>query len=176
MNKAELRNAIRQQHRKLTPQQRRELSVLVVERLLPLLRDAETILLYHPLPEEVDVSALLSILSGQGRTVLLPRVTGRTQMVLCRYTSEKDLAPGPFGILEPVGEPFADVAAIDVAVVPGMAFTSDGWRLGRGRGYYDRFLAAAPYIYKIGVCFPYQLVSEVPHDEYDIRMDTVVAP
>jgi 5,10-methenyltetrahydrofolate synthetase len=83
------------------------------------------------------------------------------------------LAEGAFHILEPIGEQFADYEKIDVALVPGMAFDAAGHRLGRGKGYYDRFLAAHPHLYKIGVCFPFQHVAEVPVNEYDVCMDEV---
>ena len=64
--------------------------------------------------------------------------------------------------------------AIDLAIVPGMAFDPQGHRLGRGRGYYDRFLPLIPQAYKIGLCFPFQLVGNVPTEPTDIAMDEVV--
>ena len=63
---------------------------------------------------------------------------------------------------------------LDVVLIPGVAFDAAGHRLGRGRGYYDRFLAAYPYIYKIGVCFDFQKVAEVPTDEHDMLVDEVI--
>ena len=174
MRKDELRQQVRQTKRRFSQQQLAELSLLVVERLRPLLSAANTVLLYYPLPDEVDIRMVIDELAGQGRTVLLPRVTGDTTMELRRYSSEDDLCEGAFGIMEPVGEVFTDYAAIDVAVVPGMAFDADGHRLGRGRGYYDRFLAAVPYIYKIGVCFDFQKVGHVPVEETDVSVDRVV--
>ena len=63
----------------------------------------------------------------------------------------------------------------DVAVIPGMAFDADGHRLGRGKGYYDRFLPLIPRAYKIGLCFPWPLVDEVPSDAHDIMMDGVIS-
>lgn len=140
----------------------------------PRLRAAHTVLLYSALPDEVPTQALLDDLVAQGKTVLLPRVVSNTDMELRRYTSPSDLAPGAFGIMEPTGDVFTDYAAIDVAVIPGMAFDKDGHRLGRGRGYYDRFLSRTPYIYKIGLCFPWQLVDRVPTDEHDVLMDCVI--
>lgn len=76
--------------------------------------------------------------------------------------------------MEPTGELFTDYDLIDVAIVPGMAFDREGHRLGRGKGYYDRFLAQLPHIYKIGICFPFQLVDKVPADVHDILMDEVI--
>jgi 5-formyltetrahydrofolate cyclo-ligase len=77
--------------------------------------------------------------------------------------------------LEPIGEPFTDYASIDVAIIPGMAFDNKGHRLGRGKGYYDRFLSQlTSKTKKIGLCFPWQLVDVVPTDKNDISMDCVI--
>jgi 5-formyltetrahydrofolate cyclo-ligase len=122
----------------------------------------------------VDVRPLIDQLVAEGHTVLLPKVTGDETMELRRYTSRADLAEGAFHIMEPIGEPFTDYSLIDVALVPGMAFDAAGHRLGRGRGYYDRFLAAHGGIHTIGVCFPFQRVAAVPVEEHDVVMDEVI--
>ena len=140
----------------------------------PRLAEARIVLLYSALPDEVPALPLLNRLTTEGKTVLLPRVVSDTDMELRRYTGPNDLEPGAFGIMEPTGELFTDYDLIDVAVVPGMAFDREGHRLGRGKGYYDRFLAQLPHIYKIGICFPFQLVDKVPADAHDMLMDEVV--
>ena len=86
----------------------------------------------------------------------------------------QSMAEGPFHILEPQGAPFTDSDAIDIVLVPGMAFDAAGHRLGRGRGYYDRLLAAHPAWHKVGVCFPFQRVAEVPIDAHDVSMDEII--
>ena len=140
----------------------------------PRLADAHTVLLYSALPDEVPTLPLLNRLSTEGKTVLLPRVVSDTDMELRRYTGSNDLEQGAFGIMEPTGKLFTDYENIDVAVVPGMAFDREGHRLGRGKGYYDRFLAQLPHTYKIGICFSFQLVDLVPADAHDILMDEVI--
>lgn len=174
MHKAELRRLIRERKRPLTRQQLCEWSLAVVSRLMhhPRISEARTVLLYHPLPDEVDTRPLLDAWSD--KTLLLPRVISDTDMELRRYTSPEDLQQGAFGIMEPCGEVFTDYAAIDVAIIPGMAFDASGHRLGRGRGYYDRFLSRVPHLYKIGVCFPFQMVEEVPTSAHDVCMDEVI--
>ena len=69
---------------------------------------------------------------------------------------------------------FTDYAAIDFIVVPGVAFDAKGNRLGRGKGYYDRLLPRIPSAYKAGICFPFQLVEEVPAESFDVRMDIII--
>ena len=153
-----------------------KMSEEIVERLHSSIfhHPSSIILAYWPLPDEVDIRPLIEYLAAQGKVVLLPKVTGSDTMELRRYTSPADLAEGAFHIMEPVGEPFADYEKIDVAFVPGMAFDAAGHRLGRGKGYYDRFFSAHPYIYKIGVCFPFQRVAEVPSESHDVLMDEVI--
>ena len=176
MRKADLRLQIQQIKRQFTPQQLEELSLLVISSLRPLLAEAQTIMAYYSLPDEVNTHALIDELVAEGKTVLLPKVTGADTMELRRYTGRADLQEGAYHILEPVGEPFTDLSAIDLILVPGLAFDAAGHRLGRGRGYYDRFLHSKnrPYCVKIGVCFDFQKVDEVPVDAHDIAMDKVV--
>ena len=89
-------------------------------------------------------------------------------------TSPADLAIGAYGIEEPTGALFTDYATIDLVIVPGVAFDRDGNRLGRGKGYYDRLLPRIPSAYKVGICFPFQIVEEVPAEPFDIRMDEII--
>ena len=138
------------------------------------LASSHVIMLYNALSDEVPTQALMDQLVAQGKTVLLPCVINDTDMELRRYTGPQDLQTGSFGILEPTGELFTDYDTIDVAIVPGMAFDAEGHRLGRGKGYYDRFLSRVPHLYKIGLCFSWQLVDHVPCDEHDIKMDEVI--
>ena len=171
MNKQELRQYIRAQKKLHVTG---ELSPCEVLPQHPRIIDSRTILAYSALPDEVPTQALLDLLVKQGKTVILPRVISDTDMELRCYTGRHDLQLGAYGILEPTGELFTVYDTIDVAIVPGMAFDAEGYRLGRGKGYYDRFLARVPYLYKIGLCFSWQMVDKVPHDKHDIVMDEVI--
>ena len=171
MNKQELRQYIRAQKKLHVTG---ELSPCEVLPQHPRIIDSRTILAYSALPDEVPTQALLDLLVKQGKTVLLPRVITDTDMEMRRYTGRHDLQLGTYSILEPTGELFTVYDTIDVAIVPGMAFDAEGYRLGRGKGYYDRFLVRVPYLYKIGLCFSWQMVDKVPHDKHDIVMDEVI--
>ena len=186
MRKDELRQQIRQKKRQFTPQQLEELSLPIIDRLKPRLADAKIILAYYSLPDEVCTHRLLNELVADSKTVLLPKVIGEGQMEWHVYISESELKQGSFGIGESEGDIFPETKFTEVgkglspssagmiALIPGLAFDVEGHRLGRGRGYYDRFLATHPYIYKIGVCFDFQKVAEVPTDEHDIPVDEVI--
>ena len=122
--------------------------------------------------DEVQTHSFIEKWSRTKR-IVLPVVVGDV-LELRLYTGPDDLATGAYGIAEPIGEPFTDYAAIGLVVVPGVAFDAEGHRLGRGKGYYDKLLPliAAP---KIGICFPFQLIEEVPAEPFDIRMDAVIS-
>lgn len=179
MDKKLLREKIRQEKRRLSQQELGEMSLAIVERVWADERvgTARTIMLYSPLADEVDVSPLLRRLYSEGRRVLLPKVVSDTEMTLHEYHGMESLRKGSFGIMEPVTPAIdsMEMPQIDVAIIPGMAFDGNGNRLGRGKGYYDRFLSRACVKYKIGVCFPFQKVESVPCEANDIRMDKVVS-
>lgn len=190
MDKKELRRYIREQKRHFTQQQLGEMSLRIMSELLghPRVKEASIILMYHSLPDEVDTHATLDQLLAMGKKVLLPKVISDTEMTIHEYIGLDSLQPSePYGILEPKESLIFDLqGAIDanlhhlsptpqyLIIVPGMAFDIHGHRLGRGKGYYDRFLSRVPNIYKIGVCFPFQLVDEVPSEPTDILMDEVI--
>lgn len=172
MTKQEMRQMIRLRKQQHTADE----SSVVIARLKenPRFLQAQTLLIYSALPDEVQTQSLLDELTEAGKTVLLPKVVSSEDMELRRYTGTSSLQPGAYGIMEPVGERFTDYATIDIALVPGMAFDAQGHRLGRGKGYYDRFLAKVPDVYKIGLCFSWQMVDEVPSEANDITMDEVM--
>lgn len=79
----------------------------------------------------------------------------------------------PFGIKEPIGKEIKDLDQIEIILVPGMAFDRMGYRMGRGKGYYDRFLPKTSAI-RIGICFDFQLFNQIPINEYDAKMDYII--
>lgn len=176
MLKRELRTLMRQKKGLFTQQQLCELSLPIVDRIKPMLAGVETIVAYYSLPDEVDTHDFIDWLIAEGKTVYLPKVISDEDMVLCRYTGAESLCEGAFGIMEPVGEELPADEAIDVVLVPGMAFDSEGNRLGRGKGYYDRFLKLLtnPRPKLIGVCFDFQKVDMVPTEPTDVKVDVVV--
>lgn len=138
----------------------------------PAFQAAHTVLLYYSLPDEVNTHAFIHRWS-QEKEILLPVVIG-DDLELRRYTGSHDLAVGRYGILEPTGAPYTTYANIELIVVPGVAFDNEGHRLGRGKGYYDRLLPRLPQAYKLGICYPYQLLVHVPAEPFDIPMDQVL--
>lgn len=176
LNKKELRQEIRLQKRSRSLFELEKESADIIHRLYlhPQVRKAQCVLLYYPLPDEVDTRMLIKKLKDEGKTVLLPKVISEEDMELRLYRSEKDLEEGTFHIMEPTGPVFQDYASIDVALVPGMSFDEENNRLGRGKGYYDRFLKLLPNTYKIGVCFGFQKRKHLSVSAHDIKMNETV--
>lgn len=138
----------------------------------PHFQKAKTVLLYHSLPDEVNTHAFIERWSLQ-KQLLLPVVKG-DELELRFYKPSDELKVGSYHIMEPEGDKLTDYSQIDLAVIPGVAFDAQGHRLGRGKGYYDRLLPQLN-CFKIGICFPFQIVEEVPTDIYDVKMDEVIS-
>ncbi|MGN1256794.1 MAG: 5-formyltetrahydrofolate cyclo-ligase [Bacteroidaceae bacterium] len=143
---------------------------------LALWREAKSILLYHALPDEVDVSGLLYQAHRQGKKTYLPVVTGPESIEVRRWEPETVMQIGAFGISEPQGAGICpkEYREIDLAIIPGMAFDDQGHRLGRGKGYYDRLLTRLPQAHRWGICFDFQFLNNIPYEPHDISMEKVI--
>ena len=178
MNKKELRKIIKDRKRQYSSSQLEELSLSVLSRLADQesFRKAKIILMYYSLPDEVNTHTFIDEMIALGKTVLLPVVKDSENMEIREYSGRKDLTEGSFHILEPTGKLFPPerYKEIEVGVIPGMSFDVKGNRLGRGKGYYDRFLKKVPTMFKIGICFNFQKINTIPIEETDIRMDYIL--
>ena len=150
----------------------------IVEKLATMLRqhpEWQSIALYAALPREPDLFQLPLLFPE--RAFFYPRVQGNSMTFHRIIDSEKKLIAGPWGLREPAASlPEIDAKSIDLILCPGMAFTHDGKRLGKGGGYYDRYLSHGDETrpYRIGVTFRAFLLEDIPHDTHDIRMHEVV--
>ena len=162
---------MRRLNRALDSRQRLRASAAIfsaVERL-PEFRAARTVAVFAALPDEPATDEVLARWAST-RRVVLPRVEGDAMRF---YACRPDALV--FGILEPQGERPCPAGEIDLVVCPGVAFTADGRRLGRGRGYYDRYLGDPAFRgFRVGVCYAHQLVDDLPVEPHDVRMDRVI--
>jgi 5-formyltetrahydrofolate cyclo-ligase len=157
----------------------RSASAAVWERLatLPAFAQAERLLIYVSHGAELETHGLIQQLLALGRQVCVPRFDRQRH----EYEASRlmdfatDLEPGQLGILEPVAAAVrpVDMQEIEVALVPGRAFSRSGTRLGRGKGYFDRLLAGMSGT-KIGLAFSFQVVERVPFESHDVHMDYIV--
>ena len=173
MEKKELRTLIKTLKKQHTKEQLLEQSEKILAKLErhPNFVNAETVMLYSALPDEVQTQAFLEKWHLK-KHIILPTVVG-DDIIPVAYGEDTAFAVGDFNILEPQNEPYT--GGFDLIVVPGVAFDGNGNRLGRGRGYYDRFLCHHLDVKRIGICFDFQLVDEVPSEPFDIRMDEVIS-
>ena len=145
-------------------------------------REAGVVLCFLSMPHELESAGLIDAARASGKSVAVPRIEGDVIRFLILPVDPRDLPRDKWGIPvpDPGWEPFAARRGTDVLMaVPGLAFDRRGNRLGRGKGYYDRFLgdtraAVGRGLSAIGICLSEQLVDEVPHTERDQRLDGVV--
>ncbi len=156
-----------------------EQSHRILERLeqTDLFRSASRIALYHALPGEVQTAGFIEKWHTE-KTLYLPAVEG-DDLRLLPYRGSEHLKTGSFGIFEPTEaetSPATAIAypALDLIIVPGIAFDRHNNRLGRGKGYYDRLLAEL-HIPKIGICFDFQLFDAIPTEPFDKKMNLIIS-
>ena len=135
---------------------------------------ARTVALFCPMPGEVD---LLGLLPMNGKRAIFPVVVGaRLEWRQAKSVAEFVASASFPNLREPSAGASVDLGEADLVVVPGLAFTACGKRLGRGEGFYDRALAALPAAVKrIGVSFEFQVIEDLPIESHDAVLDIVVA-
>lgn len=131
---------------------------------------ADRILMYHSLPDELHTHSFLGKW-GKRKRFFLPRVNGVNLEILPYDESRLEL--GSFHIEEPTGSETVDPSEIELVVVPAVAYDRRGNRLGRGKGFYDRFLKSTKAT-KVGVGYEFQLVEDLPVEPHDVAMDIVI--
>lgn len=177
--KRDLRACYKQRRRDMDPAEKRNKDADIREFLLkmPGYRDADTLLCFVSLPDEVDTHGLIRAALDAQKTVAVPYcVENSREMRFYAITGLEQLVPRTFGVLEPVPEQCErlEVFSRSLCVVPGLAFDHHGYRLGYGGGYYDRFLATRYTGVTVGVCYSDCLRRRLTHGRYDVACDYLV--
>lgn len=131
---------------------------------------AKTLGAYFPKGSEVRTSLLMSTARKHGKIVALPKTEGY-YVHFYEYSPNDDLTEGRFGVMEP--RPKKPVEKVDLLLVPGVAFDGKGCRIGYGKGFYDRFLAAGLASFSIGLAYSFQVVKELPRGRFDRSLNAV---
>lgn len=132
-------------------------------RELYLYKNAKSVFVFISYRSEVDTKGIIEDILADGKKLLVPLVKG-SQMIAVEVKGIDDLEPNKMGILEPKsGEEVTDV---DLTITPGLAFDKDGYRLGYGGGYYDKFFAKVETI-RMGIGYYDQFVESLVHEDYD---------
>ncbi|NLJ72684.1 MAG: 5-formyltetrahydrofolate cyclo-ligase [Syntrophomonadaceae bacterium] len=176
-------NDIRQKLREEMLDKRNQLSKDLVEshslsickkiKDLPDVQNARNIMVFSNFGNEVVLTSFWEALLSE-KQILLPRVEKGGEMLAVPFTGWDNVENGPFGIKEPVGKAF-EPNLIDVVIVPGLVFDPNGYRLGYGKGYYDRFLKSLRKdAFFCGVCFDFQVVNNIHPTEGDVPVHWIV--
>ncbi len=143
----------------------------------PAFQHARVLMLYAALPTEISLTECFKLAWKAGKIIVLPRAEGQV-LKPCRISNmETDLIAGPHRALEPrSGCKVIETDRLDLVVVPGLAYDRLGARLGRGKGFYDRFIRSLPETcHTLGVCFKIQLLRSIPTGPNDTCVKEVIA-
>ena len=175
MDKSEIRGEVRRRIKELN-QEYRAISAIKIFATIEQnthFADAECIALFASMKDEVSTSYALKAWMEMGKRIVVPRVEGDI-MRFYDYSPDK-MQSGAFGIEEPTGEIEVPAQDIDLIIVPARAFTRRGERLGRGGGFYDKYMSLSGFrAYKIGIAYSVQIFDSLPCDTHDIKVDEVV--
>ncbi len=159
---------------------REELSARACEILLSLPEycRADTVMAYIPLPDELDISPAIHAAWGQGKVVVMPRIIWERHELrpIVTHNLDDDLMASRHGLREPAGSQEVDLGEIDLAIVPAVGFDLRGHRMGRGGGFYDRFLARPELrANTVGITFQQQILDELPIFSHDQAVQMIVS-
>ena len=173
--KNSLRQHLEMKRRAMPKEEAEVLSAAVVTQLesLPEFCEGRNVMLYYPIRNEVDVRPLLQAYR-ETKVLLLPVVLKGHRMELRQYTGPESLKKGRYNIPEPIGERYT--GHIDTIIVPGVGFDRHLHRIGRGGGYYDRFLKKHPEAKKVAVAYDFQIVDNVPVNRFDRKVNAIITP
>lgn len=176
MEKCDIRREVRQRIKALSPEERMAEACSIFDRVeaLDIFQKVRCVAVFVAMPDEVPTKPTLERWLKMGKRIVVPRVEGDV-MRFYDYSPER-VVVGAFGIEEPVGDKEVEPSEIDLIIVPARAFTIAGVRLGRGGGFYDKYMSLEGFrAYKVGVAFRCQIFDELPTDKHDILVDTVIA-
>lgn len=175
-----LRHLIREKRQQFSQQEKSKAAKTIASKLFreKHFLNAQTILLYSALAEEVPTEEIITKCLAEGKRVVLPRVKD-DKIILSQIKDNKSLEKSTLGIFEPSLNNFVPVnlEEIEVGVIPGIVFDLNKNRIGFGKGYYDRFLEGVRKkgkIYLIGLAFDLQIVEKIPTSNFDVKMDKVI--
>jgi len=175
MKKRELRTKMKKLQGSMSSDSVKKLSEKIIVRSLKLqeVKNARSFFIYVSVKSEVQTHKLIEKLLKQGKIITVPKILEKGIMQACQIASFDGLKSGKYDIPCPASKNFYK-GKIDVGVVPGLAFTTELERLGKGGGYYDKFIAENSEIFTIGLAFESQIVPYIPTIKDDQLVDMVV--
>ncbi len=183
-DKQKIRAQMKDRRDSIPEEIRREKEKIITSRLLNArwFKKAENILVYAAIQSEVSLWDFVQNAWKSNKRLFFPKVSGRQMDFFCVH-SKKELEKGAFSVLEPDTEKY-DLKQFytvnfspekSVLLVPGVAFSKEGYRIGYGGGYYDRYLAKHRNLYAVGIAYAEQLLFEIPVEAHDIRLHEIIS-
>lgn len=174
ITKKELRGRIREKRRSMTAGEIAVKSRVIMEKLfsMPQYQKASRIYAYVSHNQEVSTLEFMEQVLREGKVLLVPKVHGDI-MKYYEITSLSQLSPGAYGIYEPDTR-MPDTVSRGFMLLPGLAFDKEGYRLGYGGGFYDKYLSANQGHFKVGLAYDFQVVERLPRELHDIAADAIV--
>lgn len=174
-----LRKEILKRRNEISNTERESRNFKILERLMQFneITNAENICTYVSKSGEADTFSIIEMLISMGKAVYVPKSDIKSNiMTFYRIKSLSELSLGTFSVMEPVStdNKYVDSSESDVCIVPALSFDKQGFRLGYGKGYYDRFLKDFQGI-KIGICFEEFILDKLPKFETDIAVDMIIS-
>ena len=173
-DKRKIRQAVRAEIAKLSDEEKKSLSAQIFSKIgeLDEVEQASVVALFISLADEPKTTEFIEELLRKKKRIVTPRIEGDEMNF---YDISEGMTNGAFGIMEPIATTPINPSEIDVMIVPGVAFTHQGIRLGRGKGFYDKYLSHKDFhAYTIGVCYPCQVVENLPSEPHDRQLDLIV--
>ncbi|MBR5323166.1 MAG: 5-formyltetrahydrofolate cyclo-ligase [Clostridia bacterium] len=176
--KNEIRNTYKEKRKSISPEDRKTMDSAIAKKLLSLssYRFADTILLYSPLKYEINTLEIATDALLKGKKVAYPRCIEDNQMVYHYISSLNDLIPGMYGIKEPSKDlPIFSPTDTEhvICVLPAIVYDKRGYRIGYGKGYYDRFLSGFKGA-KAGLIYSEYILDSIPYGKFDLQSDFVI--
>ncbi|MCM8795709.1 MAG: 5-formyltetrahydrofolate cyclo-ligase [Candidatus Omnitrophica bacterium] len=178
LTKKKIRSKILLVLKKQKEEDRRQKSRFIKEKLFKTkeFKSAKRIMFYISFDGEVDTEEMIDEARKLGKIVAVPVCKGRGMIRPCLFLKDTRLKRGPYGIPEPAIKRFIDSKSLNLVIVPAVAFTREGKRLGRGKGYYDNFLGKLKkyHIPTIGLAFDFQILPYLPTTKQDVSVERVI--
>ncbi|MCM8757573.1 MAG: 5-formyltetrahydrofolate cyclo-ligase [Candidatus Omnitrophica bacterium] len=178
LTKKILRSKILFTLRKQTAKKRQKKSLLIKKKLfrLKIFREAKRIMFYMAYDGEVETEEMIKESLNKGKIVSVPVCDQKRRRIIpCKIERNTIFKIGPYGIKEPLRKIPLPIKALDLVIVPGLAFDKKGNRLGRGKGYYDRFLKKiSSKTVSVGLAFDFQIFNHLPVSTSDVSVDRVL--
>lgn len=177
IKKDEIRKQILEKRSKLSLEEVDKKSELIIENLTPYLKNAQNIMIFTDMKNEVRITKLIELYPEKNFFISKIVNSKNREMKINKY-NENELVLHKFGYYESSSDDFYDEKILDIVIVPALAFDSSKNRIGFGGGYYDTFLNKVREKNKntlfIGVCYDFQMIEEVPIEGHDITLDLVI--